>query len=62
MSLLGKLFNSNDKEIDKLKEYRAGNGAAVVLNPKNGHILAMAGSKIKFSLSQVLCFFPMKKR
>lgn len=35
-------------EIEKLKGFRVGNGAAVVANPKNGEILAMVGSKDYF--------------
>lgn len=36
------------EEVDKLKDYKAGNGAAVALNPKNGQVLAMVGSKDYF--------------
>ncbi|MBI4036894.1 transglycosylase domain-containing protein, partial [Candidatus Daviesbacteria bacterium] len=39
-------------EVDKLQNYHVGNGAAVVLNPKNGQILAMIGSKDYFGQSQ----------
>lgn len=35
-------------EVDKLKALRVGNGAAVVLNPQTGEILAMVGSKDYF--------------
>lgn len=35
-------------EIGKLKGYDVGNGAAVVMNPKTGEILAMVGSKDYF--------------
>lgn len=35
-------------EIDKLKGYKVGNGAAVVLDPKTGAILAMVGSRNYF--------------
>lgn len=35
-------------EVGKLKDYKVGNGAAVVLNPKNGEILSMVGSKDYF--------------
>lgn len=35
-------------EIDKLKGYRVGNGAAVVTDPKTGEILTMVGSKDYF--------------
>src|SRR3989344_2766079 len=33
------------EEVDKLKGYRVGNGAAVVADPKTGEILAMVGCK-----------------
>ncbi len=36
-------------EVDKLKDFKVGNGAAVVLNPKNGQIIAMVGSKDYFA-------------
>ena len=36
------------EEIDKLKGFNVGNGAAVVINPKSGEILAMVGSKDYF--------------
>ncbi|MFC1625915.1 transglycosylase domain-containing protein [Patescibacteria group bacterium] len=36
-------------EIERLKNLRVGNGAAVVLNPKTGEILAMVGSKDYFN-------------
>src|SRR3989344_4217889 len=32
------------EEVDKLKNYKVGNGAAVVTSPKSGEILAMVGS------------------
>jgi len=35
-------------EVDKLKSLRVGNGAAVVVNPQTGEILAMVGSKDYF--------------
>lgn len=35
-------------EVDKLKEYKVSNGAAVVVDPKTGEILAMIGSKDYF--------------
>lgn len=38
------------EEIDKLKTYKVGNGAAVVLDPKNGAVLAMVGSKDYFDI------------
>ena len=36
------------EEIDKLKGFRVGNGAAIVADPKTGEILAMVGSKDYF--------------
>lgn len=36
------------EEVEKLKGLRVGNGAAVVLNPKTGEVLAMVGSKDYF--------------
>lgn len=36
-------------EVEKLKSYKVGNGAAIVLDPKTGQILAMVGSKDYFS-------------
>ncbi|MBI2595798.1 penicillin-binding protein [Candidatus Daviesbacteria bacterium] len=36
-------------EIEKLKNYKVGNGAAVVLDPRTGAILAMVGSKDYFA-------------
>ncbi|MBI2021734.1 penicillin-binding protein [Candidatus Daviesbacteria bacterium] len=39
-------------EIDKLKDFKVGNGASVVINPKNGQVLAMVGSKDYFSKSE----------
>ncbi len=38
-------------EVDKLKTYKVGNGAAVVADPKSGEILAMVGSKDYFGKS-----------
>jgi len=35
-------------EVDKLKNLRVGNGAAVIINPQTGEILAMVGSKDYF--------------
>lgn len=35
-------------EIDKLKGYRVGNGAAIVMDPKTGEIISMVGSKDYF--------------
>ncbi len=35
-------------ELDKLKGYSVGNGAAIVMDPKTGEILAMVGSKDYF--------------
>ncbi|KKU51109.1 MAG: hypothetical protein UX73_C0007G0001 [candidate division WWE3 bacterium GW2011_GWC1_47_10] len=39
-------------EVSKLKNYKVGNAAAVVLDPKNGQILAMVGSKDYFADSE----------
>lgn len=39
-------------EVEKLKDYKVGNSAAVVLDPKTGQILAMVGSKDYFGTSQ----------
>ncbi len=36
------------EEVDKLKSYKVGNGAAVVTDPKTGEVLAMVGSKDYF--------------
>ncbi len=36
-------------EVDKLKDYKVGNGAAVILDPKTGQILSMVGSKDYFA-------------
>ncbi|TXG76500.1 penicillin-binding protein [Candidatus Dojkabacteria bacterium] len=38
------------EEIEKLKGYRVGNGAAVVTDPKTGQVLAMVGSKDYFDV------------
>lgn len=40
------------KEVDNLKSAKVGNGAAVILDPKNGQILAMVGSKDYFGESE----------
>ena len=37
-------------EIDKLKGYNVGNGAAIILDPKTGGILSMVGSKNYFDM------------
>lgn len=37
------------EEIEKLKSYKVGNGAAIVMDPKTGEILAMVGSKDYFA-------------
>jgi len=37
------------EEISKLSDFKVGNGAAVVIDPKNGQILAMVGSKNYFA-------------
>lgn len=39
-------------EVNKLKDFKVGNGAAVTLNPKNGQILSMVGSKDYFGKSE----------
>jgi len=39
-------------EIEKIKSDKVGNGAAVVIDPKTGQILAMAGSKDYFAASE----------
>lgn len=39
-------------EVDKLKDYKVGNAAAIVEDPKNGQILAMVGSKNYFAKSE----------
>ncbi len=39
-------------EMDKIKDYKAGNGAAVILDPQSGQILAMVGSKDYFGKSE----------
>lgn len=36
-------------EVDKLQNYKVGNAAAVILDPRNGQILAMVGSKDYFA-------------
>lgn len=36
-------------EVEKLSDYKVGNGSAVVIDPKNGDILAMVGSKEYFA-------------
>ncbi|OGD84481.1 hypothetical protein A2165_03505 [Candidatus Curtissbacteria bacterium RBG_13_40_7] len=38
-----------NEEISKLSEFKVGNGAAVVIDPKTGEILAMVGSKDYFA-------------
>jgi len=40
------------EEVDKLGNYKVGNGAALVLDPKTGQILAMVGSKDYFASSE----------
>ncbi len=37
------------EEVDKLAEFKVGNGAAVVMDPTNGEILSMVGSKDYFA-------------
>jgi len=36
-------------EVEKMKNYKVGNGAALVIDPRNGEILAMVGSKDYFA-------------
>ncbi len=36
-------------EVTKLKDYKVGNGAAVIIDPRNGQILSMVGSKNYFA-------------
>jgi 1A family penicillin-binding protein len=40
------------KEVESLKGYHVGNGAALVLNPRTGQILAMVGSKDYFDIQE----------
>jgi len=40
------------EEVDKLKNLHVGNGAAIVMNPQTGEILAMVGSKDYFDIAQ----------
>jgi 1A family penicillin-binding protein len=40
------------KEVEDLKEYQVGNGAAVVSDPRSGEILSMVGSKDYFDESE----------
>ncbi|MEK7581322.1 MAG: transglycosylase domain-containing protein [Patescibacteria group bacterium] len=37
------------EEVDKLADFKVGNGSAVVMDPKNGQILSMVGSKEYFA-------------
>lgn len=37
------------EEVEKMKSYKVGNGAAVVLDPRSGEILSMVGSKDYFA-------------
>src|SRR6185369_11182893 len=39
-------------EVDKLKNLHVGNGAALVVNPQTGEILAMVGSKDYFDIGE----------
>ncbi len=43
-------------EIDKLKGYNVGNGAAIILDPKTGGILSMVGSKNYFDMEHEVNF------
>ena len=38
-------------EVERIKNLHVGNGAAIVLNPKNGEVLAMVGSKDYFDIA-----------
>ncbi len=40
------------KQIEGLKSYKVGNGAAIVMDPKTGNVLSMVGSKDYFGDSQ----------
>ncbi|HSW89465.1 MAG TPA: transglycosylase domain-containing protein [Patescibacteria group bacterium] len=48
LDIQNKAQASLSAEINKLKNYRVGNGAAVITNPKTGEILAMIGSRDYF--------------
>ncbi len=49
LDLQNKVQDIVKTEVDKLAKAKVGNGAAVVLNPKTGEILAMVGSKDYFA-------------
>ncbi len=49
LELQDKVQNIVTEEVNKLDEFRVGNGAAVVMDPKNGEILSMVGSKDYFA-------------
>ncbi len=52
LELQGKAQEIVKKEIDNSVGLNVGNGALVAINPKNGHILAMVGSKDYFAESE----------
>ncbi len=60
-----KLQNSAEKitedEVDSVSSLHVGNGASIVLNPKNGEILAMIGSKDFFATESGSFTNPKKK-
>ncbi|MDQ3098447.1 MAG: transglycosylase domain-containing protein [bacterium] len=49
LELQNKVQNIVRTEVEKLAKAKVGNGAAVVINPKTGEILAMVGSKDYFA-------------
>lgn len=49
LDLQNKVQSIVKEEVDKLAQHRAGNGAAVVMDPKNGQVLSMVGSKDYFA-------------
>ncbi|MBI4037877.1 penicillin-binding protein [Candidatus Curtissbacteria bacterium] len=49
LELQDKAQNIVSEEVSKLSGYKVGNGAAVVMDPKKGDILAMVGSKDYFA-------------
>lgn len=49
LELQNKAQTAVREEIEKLADFQVGNGAAVVMDPRNGDILAMVGSKDYFA-------------
>ena len=49
LKLQGEAQKVVTEEVEKIKNLNVGNGAAVVMDPKNGEILAMVGSKDYFA-------------